>query len=113
MNYTLNTLYCRDCGSTKIQRQAWVDANTNEYISDCDADGEGWCDNCEETVDLVTIETLWDDFSAIPINNDDEIEEDFLMFETGTSRFDIWHWFDERCPNGLAVDLMGDNTKQN
>ena len=63
---------------------------------------------CEENCELVTIEQLWDDFSVIPINNSDEIEEQFLDFEPGTSRFDVWHWFDERCPNGLAVDLMGE-----
>ena len=107
----LSTLYCRDCGGTNIQCQAWVDANSNEYISDCDEDCDGWCDNCEAEVDLVNINTLWDDFSNIPINNDDEIEERFLMFEPGTSRFDVWHWFDERCPNGLAVDLMGETSK--
>lgn len=107
----LRTLYCRNCGGTNIQCKAWVDANSNEYISDCGEDGDGWCDNCETEVSLVDISTLWDDFSAIPINNDDEIEEQFLMFEPGTSRFDVWHWFDERCPHGLAIDLMDQKPK--
>lgn len=35
-----------------------------------------------------------------------EIEEDFLNFPAGTLKIDVWHWFDERCPNNLHDDLM-------
>lgn len=52
------------------------------------------------------LQELWDKLGDIPVNNDDEIEEDFLNFPAGTSKFDVWHWFDERCPNGVAEDLM-------
>jgi hypothetical protein len=38
---------------------------------------------------------LWREFSDIPVNEDDEIEERFLGFEIGTDRFEIWHWFEE------------------
>lgn len=40
------------------------------------------------------------------VNNDDEIEEDFLNFPAGTPKFDVWRWFDERCLNNLHDDLM-------
>lgn len=40
-----------------------------------------------------------------------EIEKPFYFWEAGTSRFEIWHWFDKLCPNGLAVDLMGETPK--
>lgn len=55
---------------------------------------------------LKELQELWDKLGDIPVNNDDEIEEDFLNFPAGTSKFDVWHWFDERCPNGVAEDLM-------
>jgi hypothetical protein len=42
------------------------------------------------------IEKLWDEFSNIPINIEDETEEDFYCWEKGTYRFEIWHWFDEK-----------------
>lgn len=116
MNYTLNTLYCRDCGSTHVLAKAWVDPNTEKFdslVTNPPDEEDGWCENCESNVELATIETLWDDFSQIPINGNDEIEEPFLFFEAGTSRFDVWHWFDERCPNGLAVDLMGETPNKN
>lgn len=51
------------------------------------------------------IEKLWDEFANIPINIEDETEENFFWWEKGTSRFYIWHWFDEKLPNGLAVDF--------
>ena len=38
---------------------------------------------------------LWEEFGDIPINDDDEIEEEFLEFEVGTDRFEIWHWFED------------------
>lgn len=50
---------------------------------------------------LEDLENLWEIFGEIPINDDDQIEEDFLGFEKGTNRFDVWHWFDERYPGGV------------
>ncbi|WP_336129443.1 hypothetical protein [Mesoflavibacter sp. CH_XMU1422-2] len=53
----------------------------------------------------MTIENLkimWEEFSNIPIDLNDEIDEDFYHWEKGTYRFDIWHWFDEKLPNGIA-----------
>ena len=55
---------------------------------------------------LEELQELWNQLGDIPVNNDDEIEEDFLDFPVGTDKFEIWHWFDEQCPNGLAKDLM-------
>ena len=118
MEKSLNTLYCAECGSVNVQVQAWIDPNTKEfhgYVNGpCRLEEEDcWCDNCQGHVELCTLKELWDKFADVPINDDDEIQWDFLFFDTGTSRFDIWHWFDERCPNGLAVDLMGETPKQN
>lgn len=55
---------------------------------------------------LKELQELWNELSDIPVNENDEIEDDFLDFPAGTSKFDVWHWFDERCPNGVAEDLM-------
>lgn len=48
------------------------------------------------------LEKLWILFGEIPINDNDEIEEYFLDFPIGTNRFDIWHWFDDLYPEGVA-----------
>lgn len=115
MEKSLDTLYCSECGGTNVQIMAWVDANTNKYCSDVNTPAEvedTWCEDCGDHTGLETIQELWNRFSEIPINNDDEIEQKFLYFLPGTSRFDVWHWFDERCPNGLAIDLMFERPKQ-
>ncbi|HFF5442341.1 TPA: hypothetical protein ACGDVI_004078, partial [Acinetobacter baumannii] len=48
-----------------------------------------------------THKTLWEEFGNTPINNDDEIEEDFHLWGKGTDRFIIWHWFDDQLEHGV------------
>ena len=48
-----------------------------------------------------TYTTLWEEFGNTPINNDDEIEEDFHLWGKGTERFIIWHWFDDQLEHGV------------
>ncbi len=50
----------------------------------------------------IVLKVIWSEFGDIPINENDEIEQDFYHWEKGTNRFDIWHWFDEKLPNGIA-----------
>jgi hypothetical protein len=54
---------------------------------------------------LVELKKMWEEFADTPINFEDEIEVDFYLWEKGTYRFNIWHWFDEKLPNGLAIDF--------
>ena len=55
------------------------------------------------TMELIKLEKMWKEFGDISANSNNEIEVDFYWWETGICRFDIWHWFDEKLPNGLAV----------
>lgn len=115
MKKTLETLYCPVCGCTKVQALAWLNANTHEFIKWEENDIElntNWCPQCRDMVQAMNLIELWEQFSEVPINNNDEIEKDFLGFLAGTSRFDIWHWFDERCPNNLHDDLMYPSKQQ-
>ena len=52
---------------------------------------------------------LWEKFRDVPIDNKDCIDCDFYIWKKGTDRFEIWHWFDEKCPNNLHDDLMFPN----
>lgn len=54
--------------------------------------------------------SLWNILGEVAINDDDEIEEDFLGFKAGTNREIIWKWFDERYSGGV-VSLMRDAAK--
>ena len=47
-------LTCYSCGGKNVQVQAWVNANTNEYVSETD-NGEAWCEDCEEHTKLKEI----------------------------------------------------------
>jgi len=53
-------------------------------------------------MDMPELKEMWEEFGDIPINDHDEIEQDFYHWEKGTDHFEIWHWFDERLPNRLA-----------
>lgn len=58
---------------------------------------------------LKKLQEMWDEFGDIPIDNDECIEQDFYHWLKGSDRYEIWHWFDERCPNNLHDDLMYPN----
>lgn len=52
-----------------------------------------------------TIESLWDLLEDVPFDDGADGElylaEPFYIFEEGTSREEIWHWFDEHHPKGV------------
>lgn len=53
------------------------------------------------------LEQLWTEFADTPINDQDEIEEDFHLWKIGTNRFEIWEWFDEEHSKGVAYLMNG------
>lgn len=105
----MEKLYCGQCGSTDVQIQAWVDANTHKYVSDVYIPSEYdgcWCEDCEGNTNLYTLSELWELFGDVPINDDDEIEEKFLSFSKGTNRFTVWGWFYEHCTKSERKKLF-------
>lgn len=42
-------LVCNECGSMTVEVQAWINANTDEFISDID-NGDRYCDDCDTCV---------------------------------------------------------------
>lgn len=61
---------------------------------------------------LQEIEHLWLELGDVPFDEDKDGElilaDDWHIFYKGTSREDIWHWFDDKHPIGLYA-LMGLN----
>ena len=51
---------------------------------------------------------LWEKLGDIPINENEEIEVNFLHFKIGTHREKIWHWFENKFKLSVAEDLMYD-----
>ena len=52
------------------------------------------------------LETKWQELTDVPFDEDTSGEliltEDWYLFTKGTSREDIWHWFDERHSKGVV-----------
>jgi hypothetical protein len=61
--------------------------------------------NCIEVA-----KNLWSELGDIPINEQEELEEDFItpfiVFEKGADREDVWHWFEDYFDLSVAEDLM-------
>ena len=52
------------------------------------------------------VEELWQEFADIPMNPVTEcMEAPFQVFPVGTSREDIWKWFDEHHSKGVVFLL--------
>ena len=60
-------------------------------------------------VDQETVEKMWRDLEDVPFDEDKNKElilaENFYDFEKGTEREEIWYWFDENHPKGVAYLL--------
>lgn len=53
---------------------------------------------------------LWEELGDVPMDPETEcIEAEWHGFPAGTHREDIWHWFDEICPLGVAELMYGGN----
>lgn len=59
-----------------------------------------------------TLEKKWKELKDVPFDTDEDgemvLSEDWWVFEKGTSRFDIWSYFDEKYSKGVHFLLYGD-----
>lgn len=61
----------------------------------------------EIVLDDEKLEYLWEEFGDVLIDDDEYILDDFIGFECGTHREEVWHWFDERYSGGVAKLMFG------
>lgn len=72
------------------------------YYGPCGATDCPECrpDLCALTENLQQFELAWDELEGIPVNDNDEIEDQFIfadaVFEEGTSKFKIWKWLEDK-----------------
>lgn len=99
---------CNSCG--------WI--GKDEEMGLTYRDDEEYCPRCRGTdwlmdvgygcnFDSQELETLWELFGEIPVDDEDKTEEEFLEFEEGTDKIEIWHWFDEKYPDGVVALMNG------
>lgn len=53
------------------------------------------------------LEYLWEEFSDVLIDDDECILDDFIGFECGTHREEVWHWFDVHHSKGVHFLMFG------
>ena len=58
---------------------------------------------------IIEAREVWDKLSNIPVDNDGNIELEFMDFDIGTDREYIWHWIEDKYKVSVAIDLMRDN----
>ena len=49
---------------------------------------------------------VWDELSDIAVDDNDEIEQEFMNFSIGTDIGDIWHHIENTYNVSIAIDLM-------
>jgi len=49
---------------------------------------------------------IWDKLGEIPVNELDELDETFLMFNKGVDKFEVWHWIEGEFNVCIAEDLL-------
>lgn len=54
------------------------------------------------------LKALWDRFTEIPVDDNNNITKDFLVWPEGTDKFTIWHWFNERYNGGIYALINGE-----
>lgn len=52
-------------------------------------------DGCDAEIALAEVaKHLWKKLGDVPVNDDGELEEEFLHFPIGTDRETVWSWFE-------------------
>ena len=52
-------------------------------------------------MEKITVEEVWENLGDIPVDEDDNLDEDFVIeemnvtFSKGTDKYDVWHWIEE------------------
>lgn len=61
----------------------------------------------EISLDDNVLEYLWEKFGDVLIDDDECILDDFIGFEYGTHREEVWHWFDAHHSKGVSFLMFG------
>lgn len=51
------------------------------------------------------LENLWNSLVDVPMNENEQLEDDWFIFPKGTDKEEIWHWFDEQYSKDVSYLL--------
>ena len=57
------------------------------------------------------LEDLWRQFGDVAVSEEETIESDFLHYPAGTSKYEVWGWFDRFYPNGVHALMFRSGNK--
>ena len=83
----------------------YVDA-TGAYRLFASLLAEGKAEKQSMKTGLDEAKEIWANLGDVPIDKDECIEENFMGFDIGAHREDIWHWIEEKFDVSVATDLM-------
>lgn len=63
-------------------------------------------ESTSETTPIGNLYQMWDLLADVPTNEDDTLAQEFLSFEVGTPREDVWRWFESQNPKFVVGDVM-------
>jgi len=66
---------------------------------DCDADPKNACSDCDSSKyegNRKELREIWEKLGDIPVNDNGEIEENFMNFSKGTNIEHIWKWIEDK-----------------
>lgn len=58
---------------------------------------------------LIESKCYWSKLRGIPVNENDELDEDFdlpereISFEKSTDKFDVWHWVEQKQTYNISI----------
>ncbi|MCY9861550.1 hypothetical protein OTK49_03335 [Vibrio coralliirubri] len=87
----------------QIQKQI-LEANTDRDIPlllELIADSKKMCQKLRTSL----AQALWADLDDTPVNDNDELKTNWLIFDKGDDLHSIWHWFERTFNITLAYDL--------
>jgi len=91
-----NLVPCIYCGGQTRQDKQYENFDRPINFRICNACGK-----------QVTAYEMWYALGDIPVDDDDNIDQQFLHFPIGTFREEIWQWFERVFDISVAEDLMG------
>ena len=93
--------YCDGCAALCIHCSTYF--NAADMIAPKNDEEEHVCKECHRK----EAKKLWKELRDIPVDEDDDTEQEFIHFPKGTPKEDIWHWFEDEYDLSVAKDLMG------
>lgn len=106
----MNVVRCNACG--------WIGREEDLGYEALNEPGIEYCPSCKATEYLMDADygcefedeellMLWQMLGDVPVNDMDQVEEEFLGFPEGTEKEEVWHWFDERYSGGVVKLMFG------